>query len=235
MSQPAAYTIRRSQRARRARLTITAEGDALVVLPVKADERLAAELVARHGRWLLRHQSRIRGQRTALAARPAVGLGRTIMLRGCETRIVVLEAPTSRPTVRHDAAAGALLVEGRDAAAQAARLVERWLRSEARRQLAAAIAVRGAQMGFWPNRLTVRDQRTRWGSASRRGTLSFSWRLVMCPAEVLDYVVVHELAHLRWAGHGPRFWALVRRHVPRADEHRRWLREHHALLRAALD
>jgi predicted metal-dependent hydrolase len=90
-------------------------------------------------------------------------------------------------------------------------------------------------MGFWPNRLTVRDQRTRWGSASRRGTLSFSWRLVMCPAEVLDYVVVHELAHLRWAGHGPRFWALVRRHVPRADEHRRWLREHHALLRAALD
>ena len=92
--------------------------------------------------------------------------------------------------------------------------------------------------GRWvshPHAITVRDQRTRWGSASRQGTLSFSWRLVLAPPEILDYVVVHELAHLRWAGHGTRFWSLVRRFAPAADHHRRWLRQNEARLRHALD
>jgi hypothetical protein len=90
-------------------------------------------------------------------------------------------------------------------------------------------------MGLKPTRVTVRDQRSRWGSASRKGTLSFSWRLVMAPPEILDYVVVHELAHLRWAGHGVRFWSLVRRFAPAAEHNRRWLRQNEARLRHALD
>ena len=90
-------------------------------------------------------------------------------------------------------------------------------------------------MRLEPGRVTLRDQRTRWGSASRRGTLSFSWRLVLCPPEILDYVVVHELAHLRWAGHGARFWTLVRRHAPAAEHYRRWLRQNELRLHHAID
>jgi predicted metal-dependent hydrolase len=84
-------------------------------------------------------------------------------------------------------------------------------------------------------RLSVRDQRSRWASASARGDLSFSWRLILAPPFVLDAVVVHELAHLRVRGHSRAFWSLVERHAPRTPEARRWLREHARELRAALD
>ena len=79
-------------------------------------------------------------------------------------------------------------------------------------------------MGVAPTAITVRDQRSRWGSASRAGSLSFSWRLVLAPPFVLDAVVTHELGHLRHADHSQRFWALVRMYAPRTDEARRWLR-----------
>ena len=79
-------------------------------------------------------------------------------------------------------------------------------------------------VGVRPTSVSVRDQQTRWGSASKQGSLSFSWRLLLAPAFVLDAVVVHELAHLRHANHGAAFWALARSHAPRTDEARRWLR-----------
>jgi predicted metal-dependent hydrolase len=75
-------------------------------------------------------------------------------------------------------------------------------------------------------RLQIRAQRTLWGSCSpRTGTLSFNARLIMAPPAVLDYIVVHELAHFRWRGHGPRFWERVARFCPEHKTHRRWLRE----------
>jgi predicted metal-dependent hydrolase len=77
-----------------------------------------------------------------------------------------------------------------------------------------------------PRRVEIRDQRTRWGSCSSRGTLSFNWRLVLAPFEVLDYVVVHELCHLRVADHSQRFWELVESRRPWWREQRDWLREH---------
>ncbi len=84
---------------------------------------------------------------------------------------------------------------------------------------------RGGATGRHPG-AAARRRADRWGSASRAGRLSFSWRLVLAPPAVLDYVVVHELAHLAVFGHPPRFWELVRSVVPEADRARRWLREH---------
>jgi predicted metal-dependent hydrolase len=75
-------------------------------------------------------------------------------------------------------------------------------------------------------RIRIGDQRTLWGSCSRTGTLSFNWRLVLAPLEVADYVVVHELCHLRVHGHSRRFWSLVERHRPGYRDQRSWLREH---------
>jgi predicted metal-dependent hydrolase len=86
-----------------------------------------------------------------------------------------------------------------------------------------------------PARVTVRDTRSRWGSASRAGRLSFSWRLVLAPPGVLETVAIHELAHLRVFGHGPNFWALVAGRMPDHVARRRWLRTHAAELHAALD
>ena len=113
--------------------------------------------------------------------------------------------------------------------------IERSLRREARQVISERVRLRSPQVGVAVGRLQIRDQRSRWGSASRSGTLSFSWRLVLCPPDVLDYVVVHELAHLRVPGHGRRFWALVERHFGDPRPVRRWLREHQDEIRHALD
>jgi len=76
------------------------------------------------------------------------------------------------------------------------------------------------------SRIEIRDQRSRWGSCSTRGTLSFNWRLVLAPFEVLDYVVVHELCHLREPNHSRRFWRLVESRRPGWRAQRDWLHEH---------
>jgi predicted metal-dependent hydrolase len=114
-------------------------------------------------------------------------------------------------------------------------LVERWLRVQARRAIAARVAVRAGEMNVRPGRLAIRDQTTRWASASRSGNLSFNWRLVLAPPEVLDAIVVHELAHLRVVGHTPAFWDIVERYAPQTPSARPWLRAHARELRAALD
>jgi len=104
--------------------------------------------------------------------------------------------------------------------------LERWYRRRARVEIEEATARHAARLGLSFERLAVRDQRTRWGSCSARRTLSFNWRLVLAPAEVLEYVVVHELFHLCEANHSPRFWALLDADRPgwRAEAH--WLRDH---------
>ena len=102
--------------------------------------------------------------------------------------------------------------------------------SEARigaRELISELAEEEAQrLGVSYERIRIGSQRTLWGSCSVRGTLSFNWRLVLAPPEVLDYVVVHELCHLRVPDHSRRFWTLVERHRPRWRDQRDWLHEH---------
>ena len=103
-------------------------------------------------------------------------------------------------------------------AAEARRLARSRIVEVAQREAAA--------LGVTYGRIAIRDQRTRWGSCSPRGTLSFNWRLVLAPAEVLEYVVVHELCHLREANHSRHFWALVERARPTFVEERAWLTRH---------
>jgi predicted metal-dependent hydrolase len=185
-------------------------GDVVVVLPARAPLAVADELVTRHAAWIKRHAERIAVTRLALAMRPSLVFGRTLEVDG---RTEILRA-------RNDEERAAL---------------ERRLRRRARAAIEARVARRSAEMQIDYRRVTIRDQRTRWGSASRSGTLSFSWRLILTPPEVLDYVVVHELAHLRVAGHGKAFWTLVGHHHRAVAAARKWLRENQNAIRHALD
>ena len=89
-------------------------------------------------------------------------------------------------------------------------------------------------LGVTPRSITIRDPRSRWGSASQTGRVSLSWRLVLAPREALETVVIHELAHLRVFGHGPSFWALVASRRPDHQTWRRWLHDHATELHGAL-
>ncbi len=105
-----------------------------------------------------------------------------------------------------------------------------FLKREARKVLEARSLEYGAQLGVKHTRLTVRDTASRWGSCSAKRGLSYSWRLILAPAFVLDYVVAHEAAHMREMNHGPAFWKLVRDLVGDTRKAQVWLRDHGAAL-----
>jgi predicted metal-dependent hydrolase len=112
--------------------------------------------------------------------------------------------------------------------------VRAWLQREARRAFGERVQARSAEMGLHPKRIFLREQRSRWGSCSARGNLSLNWRLIQAPPEVLDYVVVHELAHLREFNHSKRFWALVAAHCPDYKRWMLWLKQEGWKLRGSL-
>ena len=99
-------------------------------------------------------------------------------------------------------------------------------RAQAADIFARKAAYYATRMGVTFNRITIRDQKTRWGSCSSKGNLNFNWRLVLAHVPVLDYVVIHELAHRREMNHSSRFWDIVGEMMPDYQIHRRWLREH---------
>jgi hypothetical protein len=109
------------------------------------------------------------------------------------------------------------------------------MREMARDELTRAVTTHARAMRVSPKGINIRDQRTRWGSCSTRGTLSFNWRLVMAPPEVLNYVVVHELAHLRVPNHSREFWNLVSQYFPAYKEARLWLKRNAARLHPNLN
>lgn len=106
------------------------------------------------------------------------------------------------------------------------RRVADWLKAQARAELNERALAYAEMFGVRPSRITLRDQTSRWGSCSPSRALSFSWRLIMAPTHVLDYVAAHEVAHLRHMNHGSRFWALVEDAIPNYDLARRWLETH---------
>jgi hypothetical protein len=104
--------------------------------------------------------------------------------------------------------------------------IERWYRRQAHHVFAERVARWNAPFGYSFGRIAIRDQKSRWGSCSRQGNLNFNWRLLLAPIVVLDYIVIHELAHLKEGNHSPRFWALVAEQCPDYRDQRAWLRQH---------
>jgi predicted metal-dependent hydrolase len=114
-----------------------------------------------------------------------------------------------------------IYVSGQEA--HAPRRLRDWLIERARETLVTRVAFHAERLGVKPRRVVVRDQSSRWGSCSSSRVLSFSWRLVLAPPSVLDYVAAHEVAHLKEMNHGPRFWQTVERTYPNMEEARLWL------------
>jgi predicted metal-dependent hydrolase len=211
------YRVRRSDRARRVRVSVDALGEVEVVLPRRSPERAAAAAVVELRPWIERRLAAASAVRAAIAARGAAVpyLGRDLELRP--------EAGRSRVHRRGDV----LLVPGDERAPAA---IERWYRRAAGREIAPRLDAAVAALGTRYSTLTIRSQRTRWGSCSASGAMSFNWRLLLAPEPVLDYVVWHEACHLRVMDHSASFWSLVRQHCPAYEDHRRWLRRHGATL-----
>lgn len=240
------YTLRRSPRATRLRVTIHPERGLVVTVPAPArrgwsrPEAAIEAFLAEREPWVRRHLGRQAASRAMLADRPALDDGRVIPYLGVPHRVRIADAPPRTRSSRISRIGGdegdELLVErGPRDARPTAVILEAWLRERARAALHAAIDRHAAALGVAPASVTIRDTTSRWGSCSRRGALSFGWRLVLAPPGALDAVAAHELCHLRVFGHGPAFWELLGTRVPDYTRWRRWLRRHGPELHAALD
>lgn len=213
--------VRRHPGARRLTLRVSRTRRAVIVtLPMQCDIDEAGTFITRNIEW-------VRERLDSLPAPVPFGDGVFIPLRG-EAHRVVFSGPAKRasgdrgPVTRRIAEDfPELSVFGR--IEHAPRRLKDWLAREAYRDLDKRVALHAKRLNVAPKRIAVRDQTSRWGSCSTTGVLSFSWRLILAPPEILDYVAAHEVAHLKEMNHGPRFWALVAKTMPRLEEAKRWL------------
>ncbi len=195
------------------------EGAVVITLPPRTGRRAGMALLRHHGAWAM--------ERIAALSPPVEFVpGAEILLGG--TRHRIRHEPTSRAGAHLDGTD--IVVTG--GIAHLKRRAAEFLRAEAKRRITALVAPHAEALGVAPRAIRLKDTRSRWGSCAPNGTLAFSWRLVMAPDWVMDYVVAHEVAHLRELNHSARFWAHVDRLTPNRDAAVEWLRiEGPALLR----
>jgi predicted metal-dependent hydrolase len=233
--------LRRSARARRFSLQVSeARRGAVLTMPLYSSFADADEFLSRHLDWL---KERVAGLSEPVpfthgAIVPLRGYAHVLRFSGVVRRRGVVWIEEA-----HDVEAASAWPEGARAGIRrlprlsvageeehAPRRLLDWLKRQAHLDLKARVDLHARRLNLTPKRLFVRDQTTRWGSCSTSGALSFSWRLVLSPPFVLDYLAAHEVAHLGHMNHGPRFWALVERTMPRHEKARTWLRKHGASL-----
>ncbi len=212
---------------------------------VRPEREIEPFLAAREP-WIRRHLERMDRQRAVIEERGGIADGAAFRYLGEIHRLRILPAAGGErrsSVVRLGADDGDelhLMLAPRDYLAphdrrRPAAVLRAWLRERASAAVDRALAAHTPALGVTPARVTLRDTRSRWGSASRKGSVSLSWRLILAPPEALETVVIHELAHLREFGHGPAFWGLVAARRPDHQRWRRWLRTHSHELHAALD
>jgi len=206
--------VRHNPRARRMIVKVNpATGEVSVTVATRRGLDSALDFARREHDWIARQLAITPGPVT-------IAPGASLPFRG-EMHQVRSAARGPAPVWRED---GVIWVRGQ--AAHGPRRVLDFLKREARTIFETRALVHAEVLGVKPSRITVRDTASRWGSCSSARSLSFSWRLILAPDFVLDYVVAHEVAHLREMNHGPRFWAHVRKLMPRMDEAQDWLKTH---------
>lgn len=210
--------LRRAATARRFTLRVRfAARDAVLTMPNRASLRDARAFAESHAAWIAARLDR-------LPATIPFSHGSIVPLRGVDHALIHM--PEKRGAVwteaREDVETGAAICFAGQAE-HAHRRVQDYLKREARRDLEGAVARHTAALGLPPRGVGLRDPVSRWGSCSSSGSLNFSWRLIMAPSFVLDYLAAHEVAHLVHLDHSPRFWALAQRLCPNTDRAEAWL------------
>jgi predicted metal-dependent hydrolase len=221
-----AYRIRRSNRALHARIHVDGDG-VEVVVPNHFPLRNVESFVQEKRPWIERTLRRLRESEERFPPSRLCDGGEVPYLG---ERLALRVRVESSRTRAHVARRGSELRVRLGPHTPLADAVEAWYRRRARAEVAPRLDAAVARAGRSYARLQIRGQRTRWASCSTSGAMSFNWRLLLAPPEILDYVVEHEVAHLDVQDHSPRFWRLLASRSPGWREHEAWLRRHgHAL------
>ncbi len=229
--RPVPYSIRRSKRARRCWLKVTPEDGLVVVQPRGMTRADIPEVLQSESRWIFKQLDR-------LAAMPPPALPHDVdngseVMYGGERMVVNVSLSANglrHPTVKPDGRSIQVTIPlGCDLPVR--EILETWMRNRAKWLIRAEVHELATARNLKYNRVYIRDQKTKWGSCSTNGNISFNWRLVMAPPHVLRYLVAHELAHLMEFGHSKAFWNALADLCPEYEEAKAWLHEHGHSLR----
>jgi len=220
------YILKRSSRSRYLRLEIRPGAGLLVTAPKNMDMAVIEGFIEKKHNWIVTKLNKY--NRAVRSATEPMEDGITTSYLGNRVTVVIQHKEDKPAMVRLEK--DRLLVNLNHSGEEPAVMIDNWYRFQMNVMLK-------EKLEFWSNRMqlkysgfSIRGQRTRWGSCSRKGNLSFNWKLIKTPEEVMDYVIIHELAHIREMNHSARFWKLVAQYCPEYKLYRRWLRNHDELL-----
>ena len=220
--QTISYILKRSPRAKHVRFEMKRESGLTVVIPKSYEVgHLPGLLGAKQG-WILSNLEKY-SEVQSLRARKELKSGDTVPYLGRDLELVAQQNHENACSVKLER--NTMVVNLTSTDSRLNTVLEQWYRMQAAKLLKKRADKLSAQLGLNYNRLIIRGQKTRWGSCSHKGNLSFNWKLIMAPEPVIDYVIIHELTHLKEMNHTKRFWQLVAEHCPQWREHRKWLRD----------
>ena len=217
------YTLKRSNKARLARLEVGSESGLTVVVPAGYLEQKVQLLLTSKRRWIADKLGKY-GYIESGRGEHRVQAGDSIPFLGRNIRIETKENAESAGNVC--LGTEGIVVNVKPGHAQINVALEKWYREEAHRKITGMVEDLSARMGLTYNRVTLKGHRSIWGSCSKAHNLNFNWRLVMTPETIIEYFLVHELAHLREMNHSARFWTIVEKYCPDWRARRKWLRDH---------
>lgn len=230
---PHALRMRQSAKAKRLRLSVK-PGLIVLTVPDRVSRAQALAFFERHRVWA---ETRLAELSARAAALPRFADNSTLPWRGREIPLVIVEETRRHADVQVDDTVRIALphspADNREVAA--ARALFDWTKVWLRAEIARLCARHAAREGLFPREIRVKRMSTRWGSCGPRNDINFNWLLAFAPETVLEYVVVHELCHIRERNHSQAFWSLVARHLPDYAERRHWLRAHGSALMRRLD
>lgn len=218
------YQVQRNSRSRNLRIRITAKAEVIVSAPPRINDTAILRFVTQHSDWINRNLAKIKVRTSHIRPDELMVFGHTYKK--------VIHSLDDR-TTRHP-----VFIQGEElhiqpvssAASSAQRTFETFLKTTAQKYIIPRTKQLAELMGITYAAITLRDQKTRWGSCSSQGGLNFNWRLVQYPTAVIDYVIIHELAHRKEMNHSHRFWAIVAKYDPEYQAHRKWLQRYGSTL-----
>ena len=226
---PVDYRLKQSQRTRGIRLEIRSETGLTVVVPRKYTQQQVHDILRQKARWILKHLSTSKpAQMPLFTLEP--GQGDRLVFMGRPIELVISTGKSAAcPAVLHG---DKLVISTGSRNRPVPGILENWYRRQAAAVFKQKADCFQEMMGLRYNTIFIRGQRTRWGSCSPAGNLTLNWKLLMAPEEIVDYVIIHELAHLKHMNHSKRFWDLVGQYCPGWKRHRKYLITHEDDLKA---
>ena len=229
--QAISYVVKRSPRARYARLEVSNGTGLTVVIPKSYELAQVPKFIKEKRRWILDKLAKF-GKTRLPSAQKELKSGDVVPYLGQNVEVVTQIDHRKTDSVYLDG--NRLMVSLGSKGSRLSSLLECWYRQKAEELFRDKVGRLCSMLGVNHSRLSIRGAKTRWGSCSHKGNLNFNWKLMMVPESVIDYVIIHELAHLKEMNHSRKFWNLVAEQCPQWRKHRKWLKDHEAELATKL-